>query len=109
MATAVHLVVAWVAHHLGGFAPLWANAAGFAIAFLASYLGHFYWTFKSTAGHAASLPRFLVVAAAGFALSNLVTWGTIRAGYSFDIALVSILFTVPPTTWVLSRLWAFRS
>lgn len=108
-ATLVHLAVAWLAHHLAGLVPLAANTLGFLSAFAFSYLGHFYWTFGQRTGHPVRLPRFLVVSATGFALTNLITWVTTSfAGASFDLALVIILVAVPLTTWTLSRLWAFR-
>ncbi len=108
-ATLVHLAVAWLANHSAGLAPYGANAAGFAAAFTLSYLGHFFWTFARRAGHRRHLPRFLVVSAMGYGLTNAVVWLVIgRMGGTFDAALAVILVTVPPTTWVLSRLWAFR-
>ncbi|MFK7944644.1 MAG: GtrA family protein [Paracoccaceae bacterium] len=109
-ATLVHLCTAWTAHHLLGFQPLLANIAGFGVAFAFSYLGHFYWTFGHNSGHPVYLPRFLVVSAIGFGLTNLITWSvTGMAGLSFDVALGVILIAVPLTTWTLSRLWAFRA
>lgn len=109
VATLVHLGVAWLVHRLGGAAPLTANAAGFATAFAFSYLGHFYWTFGQRMGHPVRLPRFMGVSGVGFALTNLITWGvTTGIGQRFEIALALILFAVPLTTWLLSRLWAFK-
>ena len=60
-ATLVHLIVAWVANRVGGIPPFAANACGFAAAFSASYLGHFYWTFGRQGGHGRYLPRFVII------------------------------------------------
>ncbi len=108
-ATLVHLAVAWLANHVADLAPYTANAVGFAAAFTLSYLGHFFWTFGRRQGHRRHLPRFLVVSAAGYGLTNLIVWLVVgQLGHPFDAALVVILFTVPPATWALSRIWAFR-
>lgn len=108
-ATLVHLVVAWLAEGMVGLAPLVANAVGFLVAFGVSYLGHFYWTFGQRDGHRGKLPRFLIVAGTGYALSNLVIVVVMDVfGGSFEAALLGILVAVPTTTFALSRLWAFR-
>lgn len=107
-ATLTHTGVAWVVHH-AGVAAFPANAVGFAVAFGVSYLGHFYWTFGQRAGHRARLPRFLVVSGTGFALSNVIVWAVVvQMGAPFETALALMLVMVPATTWMLSRLWAFR-
>ena len=108
IATLVHLAVAWVANQWFGFGEYMANGTGFAIAFVFSYLGHFYWTFQKQSDHQRSLARFLVVAGCGYALSNLVVWIVVqRLGQPFEVALLGILLVVPVSTWVISRLWAF--
>lgn len=108
-ATLVHLVVAWLANRGVGFEPFTANACGFLAAFALSYLGHFYWTFGRQAGHSRHLPRFVVVALVGYALTNVVVWAiAIRAGLPFEAALAVILVVVPASTWLLARIWAFR-
>lgn len=109
-ATLVHLAVAWLANRGVGFQPFLANACGFAAAFSLSYLGHFYWTFGRQAGHARHLPRFVIVAGAGYALTNLIVWAvTVHGGYPFEAALAVILVAVPSATWLLARIWAFRA
>ena len=109
-ATLVHLIVAWIANRAGGMPPYAANACGFFAAFTLSYLGHFYWTFGRQAGHTRHLPRFVIVAGIGYALTNLIIWVVVdRAGYPFEAALGTILVAVPASTWALSRIWAFRA
>lgn len=109
-ATLVHLIVAWIANRAGGVPPYAANACGFVAAFSLSYLGHFYWTFARQAGHARHLPRFVIVAGIGYLLTNAIIWFVVdRGGYPFEAALGTILVAVPATTWVLSRIWAFRT
>lgn len=108
VATLVHLAVAWLAHR-AGFSPLQANGAGFAVAFAVSYLGHFHWTFGRPGHHARHLPRFVVLSAMGYALTNLIVWAvTLTAGARFEASLAVILLVVPVFTWAAGRFWAFR-
>lgn len=108
-ATAVHLGVAWIAYRLAGVPPYWANGIAFSIAFGVSYLGHSSWTFGRRGAHARSLPRFLIIALIGYALSNVLIWLIVtELGRPFEIALLGILFVVPASTWLMARFWAFR-
>ena len=107
-ATLVHLTVAWIANQWAGFGAYTANGIGFLMAFAFSYLGHFYWTFARQSQHQRSLARFLVVAGFGYAITNVIVWlVTDILGRPFEWALLGILLVVPPTTWLISRLWAF--
>lgn len=107
-ATLVHLAVAWIASHWIGLGDYIANGAGFVVAFWVSYFGHSHWTFEQERRDRRSLLRFVVVALLGYAMSNVIVWlVTDVFEASFDMALVAILFVVPPTTWIISRIWAF--
>ncbi|MEM9138355.1 MAG: GtrA family protein [Pseudomonadota bacterium] len=109
-ATLIHLGGAWSANRWLDLSEYMANSAGFALAFAVSYLGHFYWTFQAQSRHRQSLGRFLAVALTGFALSNLIVWAVVaQAGQPFEAALAVILLIVPGSSWLVSRLWAFRS
>jgi len=106
-ASAVHFAVA--ALLLAGDVPIFvANAAGFAVAFAVSYLGHHRLTFASRAGHARSMPRFLVTAGIGFAVNNGVlaalVWLTGRETSLFVAIAIGVAALV---TWLLARFWAF--
>lgn len=109
VATLLHMAVAWTVNRLG-VTPYAANALGFAAGFVIAYLGHFYWTFGRRGNHLRHQLRFIVVSAVSFALGNGVIWLVVdRLGLSFDLALVVIVLVVPPTSWMLSRVWAFRA
>ena len=108
-ATVTHLAVAWAANQFGA-APYTANAIGFAAAFGLSYAGHFFWTFERRTGHRHHLPKFLVISVGCYLVSNLMVWLiTDLSALRFEIALAAILLTVPPTSLVLNRVWAFRA
>ena len=106
--TLTHAGVALLAHALPGMTPTLANFTGFGVALTVSYLGHYHWTFASEAPHRSSLPRFLLISAALFLVSQVVVWlTTARLGYSMPIAAAFIVLSVPPASYFLNRLWTF--
>ncbi|MFT7116674.1 MAG: putative flippase GtrA [Rhodoferax sp.] len=103
--------------HLGVFAlvqghmlPELANAVGFCVAFLVSFAGHRYLSFKdASTSLRTSLGRFAVTALAGFASNELIfmlllRWGQLPA----LLALLAALVFAAGQTFLLSRHWAFR-
>lgn len=90
--------------------PLLANVAGWLVAFIVSFLGHYHFTFKQQRGPwAGAAQRFFLVSALGFCINELayayllhVT--TIR----YDILLAMILIALAVLTFILGRFWAFR-
>lgn len=106
LATLTHLVcalaLAWSAPDLSVYL---INAVAFAIAFLVSFYGHTYVTFR----RGGSMARFLLVALAGFGLNNLLLHGGKRAGLAQEVALVLAIGLVPVFTYIASSLWAFSA
>lgn len=89
--------------------PLVANIFGYLIGFLVSFSGHKYWTFSSHSTSASSLPKFLVVSAAGFLANENLFYLFLNYLYlDYKIALLLVLLIVPPFTFLFSKLWAFR-
>ncbi|ACG76598.1 GtrA-like protein [Phenylobacterium zucineum HLK1] len=109
IATGVHVTVALAAHHLAGASPLVANFLGYACAVGVSYFGNARVTFGRDALHGGQFARFLTVSLAGLALNQGITHLVAdRLGQPFWLALAITVLTVPPATFVASRLWAFR-
>ncbi len=110
LATLVHMAVGSGLIHLGVTALI-ANVGAFCVAFVVSFSGHYRYSF---AGHSASvtgaLKRFMVVALLGFLLNEAIL-AVLTLG---DLArptpalLISTSFAAA-STFVLSRVWAFRS
>jgi putative flippase GtrA len=111
VATAVHMAVALVLHNLAGLAPLPANVLAFATAVLFSFVGHSYWTFRD---HGAELKysaaRFFIVAISGFLLNNAILWVLVeKTALGGSTSIIFAALVVPPMTYLLSKLWAFRA
>lgn len=85
-----------------------ANISAFVVAFLVSYLGHHRWTFASDAGHKEAASKFLLTAIIGF-IANVMIMElvVVQLGYHYLIGFLCVVFSVPPATYVISRLWIF--
>lgn len=108
-AAAVHWGVAVGLARLGGWQPLVSNVAGWVLAMVVSFSGHHWLTFgdrNAKLDH--SLPRFVGLSAAGFAVNEISYALLIHAGVKrYDLALAIILVTVAGLTFIASRLWVF--
>jgi putative flippase GtrA len=103
--------------HMGVFilaAPyLWpevANATGFCVAFVVSFVGHRFLSFADADTSLwQSLRRFAATALAGFAANELMFVALLRGLHWPDwLALLVALVFASAQTFVLSRFWAFR-
>ena len=109
-ASLVHIAVAWALMgwlQAGVFA---ANVTGFCTAFLWSYFGHYYLTFRARNAHRAAFGRFLAVALMGFAINNGVVWawGAV-IGQPGILAITLGVIIAAGTVFVASNFWAFAS
>lgn len=90
--------------------PEAANAIGFVIAFVISFGGHRWLSFKGTSTPIQqSLLRFGVTALAGFACNEVVFMVLTRHhGWFALLAFFVALVVASAQTFVLSRFWAFQ-
>lgn len=80
------------------------NFIAFVFAFLFSYFGHKYFTFKANG----NLIKFLCVAILGFVFNNLFLYLEIKAGFDRKIALPISIAVIPVATYFLSKIWVFN-
>lgn len=107
LATLTHIGVATVFFRLSSDA-MWSNVIGFAVAFTVSLAGHLVWTFQVRSNHMTASFRFLLVAIAGFCLSNSLILAGRYFGWPECANLAAAIMIVPPTSFILSRFWVFR-
>jgi len=108
IATLIHALILWGAVEQVGIAPKWATLLGFALAFLVSYFGHFFFTFQSTQPHRRALPGFFISAVTGAALNVaifLIAMDGLAASYWTAFAWTILI--VPGVTYGLSKWLAF--
>lgn len=93
-----------------GVPPLIANVIAFLIAFQVSYWGHRNWTFNVRhLPHRATLPRFILIGCAGFAVNESLYFLLLTyTKMDYRLSLLIVLTGVVTTSFVLSKLWAFR-
>lgn len=93
-----------------GVPPLLANVIAFVIAFQVSYWGHRNWTFNVRhLPHRVTLPRFLFIGCAGFAVNESLYFLLLTyTKMDYRLSLLIVLTAVVTTSFVLSKLWAFR-
>ncbi|SDR58436.1 Putative flippase GtrA (transmembrane translocase of bactoprenol-linked glucose) [Burkholderia orbicola] len=105
--TAIHVLVATTLFARLDAAPVTANAIAFLCATAFSYLANTLWSFSSTV-RTRNAMRFLAVTLAGFVETMLIA----RAAEALDapraMGVVAIALLIPPTTFVLHRLWTYR-
>lgn len=109
VATFLHVAVAWsLMAHVGGRAQI-ANGLAFFVAFVWSFAGNYYWSFKTSGGVLGSMMRFFLVSLLGFAV-NAVTleWLVVSHGAPPRVALAFSSLLVPVLTFLATSLWAFK-
>lgn len=126
-AALVHFIVLVSIVKLTTITPVWANVCAFLVAFVVSFLGHFYLTFKSSVNengnnqpsHAnknsnrplSALGKWFGSSALGFmANQGLFVLGLRSFGEQYYILIwliVTAIITV--MTFALGKFWAFKS
>ena len=105
--TALHTLVASALFALFDATLVAANAVAFLCATAFSYLANTLWSFSSTV-RSRNLLRYLTAALAGFAETMLLA----RTAELLDVprgwAIVAIALLIPPTMFVMHRLWTYR-
>lgn len=110
VATLVHVALALAVREGLGLSPLSANLAGYCAAVGVSYLGNARLTFRRPTRNRAQFGRFLAVSLAALALNQTLVYLLVeKAGWPFWLALGPVVVIVPALSFVLSKLWAFRS
>lgn len=107
-ASLLHIVVAWMAINWGQLPVVLANIAGFCIAFIWSYLGHYHFTFQASGNHRAAIVKFAAVALGGFGVNMgvVLAWQALfGAGAIWAIVLGVVL--AAGAVFVASNFWAF--
>lgn len=99
----LHAVIVW-----GGLHPTVANIFAFSAAFLFSYLGHYYFSFRSRERHAKSAPRFFAIAMLGLGINSaifavIVNW----LGLHYWIAFALVVVITPIVVFLASKRFAF--
>ena len=109
VATAVHAAILALCVERFDISPPIATIFGFLGAVSASYLGHYYVTFRSSQPHRRALPAFAATACGG-ALLNWLIFVIVTQHFeaNYWIAFAIVMVSVPLVVFVVSKAIAFQ-
>lgn len=108
LATLVHFLVAvTVGIFVGMSSVLLMNTAGFMVAFVVSFLGHYHFTFLSKKLRSIALAKFLLVALLAYAASALSIELAGFAGVPDIIRLLAGVVVIPVVSYAVNRKLVF--
>lgn len=95
--------------HLQLMTPQIANIFAFMIAVQMSYWGHRLWTFSDTnAMHRAAFPKLLTIQILNLIANEALFSFFLALHFSYQIALIIVLTTLPIFTFIANKLWVFK-
>lgn len=108
-ATALHYMIMAALLGSGWLAAEQASATGYCLSTLYNYWANAHFTFSGNHDHRRSLPRFLVTAAAGLGINQLILRGGLAL--SLPVALAQVLATGCVLLWnyFVNAIWSFRT
>jgi putative flippase GtrA len=110
LAGLAHWTVLFLLVEYAGLAPLLANIAAWACAFVVSFTGHFRFTFADKTPDAwRGAWRFLFVSVIGFLINEAAFAGLLAWHVHYTLAIVAAMALAAVSTYLLSANWAFDS
>ena len=107
--TCLHFGITIALVEAAGAQPTAASVAGFAAAFVSSYLLNRFWVFEPSPRPWVSLARYAVVCLCGLVLNvSIMTLAVDWLQWHYLMGLAIVVLVVPITNFTLNRLWAFR-
>ena len=108
VAAIVHISIVWILIDQLNWQPLFANLVAFLIAFIVSFSGQYWWTFRSNRTWHNALVRFFLVSIAAFCANTIVLSVLLSTGLlSNAMSAVIAALVIPAFTYILGRFWAF--
>ncbi|MEQ1498637.1 MAG: GtrA family protein [Novosphingobium sp.] len=90
-----------------GLNPQICNIVAFIFSTLASYLGHYFFTFKSNQSHYRTGSQFVFITFAIMGLCLLIQLIALSIGFSAKWAAVVVAVTYPPLSFIANSLLTF--
>lgn len=108
VATATHVLAALILFYISGLGAFSANLMGFVSAWLVSYGGNRYWTFRASGPHRVTAPKFLLVSVIGLLLNMAIIYVACDVmNLPFWLGLAIVVAVVPILQFAASRYWVF--
>lgn len=107
LAAIVHMSLAWLLIERGEVAPTTSNLIGFSTAFMFSFLGQYFWTFRSKRHWVSAVWRFAAISVTAFAVNNALLLIMLRRDWFVESnATVLAACVIPVITYLGNRIWA---
>ena len=90
-----------------GMAPQPTNLVGFLLGTTTSYLGHYFFTYRSGDSHLRLGTRFFLVTAGLALLCAVLHQAALSLGAEPRIAALFVTIAYPPLSFALNHFWAF--
>ena len=90
-----------------GMAPRLANLSAFGVGTLTSYLGHYFFTYRSGGSHLRLGTRFLLVTAGLVGMGIVLHHIALLVGATPRQAALFVTVAYPPLSFALNHFWAF--
>jgi putative flippase GtrA len=95
------LLLAW------GLLPQLTNLVAFAVSTTASYLGHYFFTYRSTQRHRQTGLRFAIMTGGLIALCSLLHQALLSTRLDPHLAALAVGLAYPPLSFVINNLWVY--
>lgn len=108
LATLSHLTICWLLINIVHCPPYLANLAGACVAFSISFFGNATFTFQAYNSLWKCAARYFFVTLISLVMTSGILFVVEANKLSFATYAILVLGTVPPTTFLLAKLWAFQ-
>ncbi len=90
-----------------GIAPRLANLAAFGVGTVSSYLGHYFFTYRTGGSHLRLGTRYLVVTLGLVGMGVVLHHLALLVGATPKVAALFVTVAYPPLSFGLNHFWAF--
>lgn len=109
LATLAHVTLSWTLIREASWDPYISNLLGTCVAFLISFVGNAFLTFSTNRSLWSCALRYVFVSLSSLVMTSSILAFVENIGLPIYVYVLIVLATVPPTTFFLAKLWAFRS
>lgn len=108
LATLLHLAISLNLVHFVGVPAQRANLIAFGFALVVSFVGNYFWTFRSSRSYFASIVRFAAVSGTGYFASAAIIATLARlSSLPPEVQLIAAAAAFPVISYIASRLWIY--
>jgi len=106
LATACYVAASFLLLN-AGMTPQIANLLAFIVSAVTSYLGHYFFTYRSADAHLHVGARFVAMTAGLMVLSSAIHQSALLMGIAPRGAAFAVALTYPPLSYACNHLWVY--